>query len=356
MIRTRTPILIAALALVAAGVGAGAYAASTGNGQTTTTVVQQPVAASSTAAIAQDLGIHEIYQRTYQGVVEITDTTTTSTNTPLGAQKQKEEVLGSGFAFDTAGHIVTNYHVVQGGHSIKVRFADGSEYPATDVGHDSSTDLAVLKVDAPASKLHPLTLGDSATVQVGDGVIAIGAPFGLPETVTSGIVSALNRTISSDNAYSISGAIQTDAAINHGNSGGPLLNVLGRVIGINSQIESEGGGSDGVGFAISSDTVRSVVTQLLSTGKVEHAYLGVSAEAPTTGSGAQVASVKGGSPAANAGLKDGDVITAFDGQTILSPNTLIGAVNAKKPGDKVTMTYVRSGHSNTAQVTLGSRP
>jgi putative serine protease PepD len=193
-------------------------------------------------------------------------------------------------------------------------------------------------------------------VQVGDGVVAIGAPFGLPETVTSGIVSALNRTISSDNAYSISGAIQTDAAINHGNSGGPLLNMAGRVIGINSQIESEGGGSDGVGFAIASDTVRSVVTQLLTTGKVEHAYLGISLGSPPKGIGALVASVKAGSPGAKAGLKAGDLITAFDGQPIVSPNALIGAVNAKKPGGQVTITYVRSGHSNTAHVTLGSRP
>jgi putative serine protease PepD len=173
--------------------------------------------------------------------------------------------------------------------------------------------------------------------------------------VTSGIVSAVGRTISSDNSYSISGAIQTDAAINHGNSGGPLLNTSGQVIGINSQIESEGGGSDGVGFAISSDTVSSVVKQLLANGKVEHAYLGLSVGPARTGNGALVGNVKKGSPVAVAGLKAGDVIKAFDGDKILSPNDLIGAVNAKQPGDKVTITYTRNGATKTAHVTLGSR-
>jgi putative serine protease PepD len=200
-----------------------------------------------------------------------------------------------------------------------------------------------------------LTLGDSAKAQVGDSVLAIGGPFGLAETMTNGIVSALDRTISSDNSYSISGAIQTDAAINHGNSGGPLLNTSGQIIGINSQIESEGGGSEGVGFAIPSNTVSSVVKQLLASGKVVHAYLGVSVPAATIGSGAQVASVTSGSPAADAGLKAGDVITAFGGQKILSANDLIAAVNAKQPGSSVTITYTRNGAAKTVHVALGSR-
>jgi putative serine protease PepD len=213
----------------------------------------------------------------------------------------------------------------------------------------------VLKVDAPSSELHPLTIGDSSKAQVGDTVVAIGSPFGLPETMTNGIVSALDRTISSDNSYSISGAIQTDAAINHGNSGGPLLNMSGQVIGINSQIESEGGGSEGVGFAISSNTVSSVVKQLLANGKVAHAYLGVSVESAGISNGAKVASVTKGSPAADAGLKAGDVIKTFNGQKVLSPNDLIGAVNAKQPGAKVSITYTLNGATKTAHVTLGSR-
>jgi S1-C subfamily serine protease len=308
-------IAIVAIALAAAGAGIGSYAAS-GSDTTTTVVTTQAAPAASTTpmttAASSALSIHDIYRRTYKSVVVITSNETSA--------QGKVEVQGSGFVYDTGGHIVTNYHVVQGTAGTKVAFADNSTYPATVVAHDSSTDLAVLKVNAPASKLHALTLGDSAKMEVGDPVVAIGSPFSLPETVTNGIVSALNRTISSDNNYAISGAIQTDAAINHGNSGGPLLNMRGRVVGINSQIESEGGGSDGVGFAIASDTVRSVVAQLLSTGKVAHAYLGVSLEPPANGNnGALVASVKSGSPGAKAGLKAGDVITAFGGHPIANP-------------------------------------
>ena len=355
MLRNRATLLIvvavAALAVVAAGAAVYAAAASGGD---TRTVVERQTTIASTSVPASGPTIHQIYERTHKGVVEITGSETTSTKTPFGAQKQKATVQGSGFVYDTNGHVVTNFHVVQGTSSMKVAFIDGSIYPASVVGDDPSTDLAVLKVAAPASELHALAIGDSATAQVGDGVVAIGSPFGLQGTVTTGIVSAVGRTISSDNSYSISGAIQTDAAINHGNSGGPLLNATGKVIGVNSQIESEGGGSDGVGFAISSDTVTSVVKQLLASGKVEHAYLGVSV-GPTTGSGARVGSVKSGSPAAAAGLKAGDVIKAFGGHRILSPEDLIAAVNAKQPSDKVTITYTRNGATKTAQVTLASR-
>jgi len=355
MLRNRATLLIvvavAALAVVAAG--AAVYAAAASGGDTRTVVERQTTIATASVS-ASGPTIHQIYERTHKGVVEITGSETTSTNTPFGAQKQKATVQGSGFVYDSNGHVVTNFHVVQGTSSMKVAFIDGSIYPASVVGDDPSTDLAVLKVAAPASELHPLAIGDSATAQVGDGVVAIGSPFGLQGTVTTGIVSAVGRTISSDNSYSISGAIQTDAAINHGNSGGPLLNATGKVIGVNSQIESEGGGSDGVGFAISSDTVTSVVKQLLASGKVEHAYLGVSV-GPTTGSGARVGNVKSGSPAAAAGLKAGDVIKAFGGHRILSPEDLIAAVNAKQPSDKVTITYTRNGATRTAHVTLASR-
>ena len=346
MLRKRTTLLvIAVIALAAVGAGGGIYAA-VASGDTRT-VVERTTTVANASASTSGLSAHQIYEDTYQGVVEITGTETTST--------QKEIVEGSGFVYDANEHVVTNYHVVQGTTSIKVAFADGSTYTATVVADDPSTDLAVLKVDAPSSELHPLTIGDSSKAQVGDTVVAIGSPFGLPETMTNGIVSALNRTISSDNAYSISGAIQTDAAINHGNSGGPLLNMSGQVIGINSQIESEGGGSDGVGFAIASNTVTSVVKQLLANGKVAHAYLGLSVESDGISNGAKVASVKSGSPAADAGLEAGDVIKTFNGQKVLSANDLIGDVNAKQPGAKVTMTYTRNGATKTAHVTLGSR-
>src|SRR5205807_6304374 len=212
-------------------------------------------------------------------------------------------------------------HVVDGASSVSVTFWNGAKYKARVVGSDASTDIAVVKVDAPSSLLVPLALDDSANVAVGDGVVAIGSPFGLAETVTSGIVSALNRQMKSPNGFAIENSIQTDAAINHGNSGGPLLDQQGKVIGVNSQIESDSGGNDGVGFAVPSNTVRSVVTQLLASGKAEHAYLGVAAQTSPSG-GAEVGRVRSGTPAAQAGLRSGDVITAINGQKVSSVGDL----------------------------------
>lgn len=357
MSRNRTAALVAAGAL-AVGVGAGAtgYAAVSGGG----TAAPGTTAATAVARSSSRLSVGEIYKAANAGVVEITATsngTQSDTPFPFGEQQQqKQQSQGSGFVYDTSGHVITNDHVVQGATSLTVTLADGSTYDATLVGTDPSTDLAVIKIDAPADKLHPLSLGDSDAVAVGDGVVAIGSPYGLEETVTSGIVSALGRTIQSTNGYSIPGTIQTDAAINHGNSGGPLFDLRGRVIGVNSQIESESGGNTGVGFAIPSNTVRSVADQLIAGEQIEHAYLGVSLASPLNASGAQVASVTAGSPAADAGLKEGDVITSFDGNAIASADDLTSAVSAKSPGDEVKITYTRDGDSHTVQATLGTRP
>jgi putative serine protease PepD len=361
MVRKHVTALIAAAAVaVGAGAGVGGYAAVAGGQHTASTTTTQSSSATAKSVAAESLTVGQIYKQASTGVVEITTTSTAAANTtpfPFGGGggQGTSSAQGSGFVYDSAGHIVTNDHVVAGADSITVTFADGSKYKATVVGSDASTDLAVLKVDAPQSKLHPLTLGDSAALAVGDGVVAIGSPFGLNETVTSGIVSALNRTISSQNSYSISGAIQTDAAINPGNSGGPLLNTLGDVIGVNSQIESQSGGNDGVGFAIPSNTIRSVVSQIIGGGQVAHAYLGVSVGAPSNSSGALIGTVQSGSPASAAGLKVGDVITAFGGAAIATPDALTSAVNAKTPGEKVSVQYVRAGVTKTATVTLGSR-
>ncbi|HEX6491125.1 MAG TPA: trypsin-like peptidase domain-containing protein [Gaiellaceae bacterium] len=351
----------ATVALVAGvGVGAGSYAAFGGGTTKTQTVVrEQPAPAPTPAAARTTESVGSVYKAARDGVVEITVSSNGASGSspfPFGG-RGSQQAQGSGFVSDTAGHVITNYHVVQGASSISVAFADGSKYPATVVGSDQSTDLAVLKVDAPAGKLHPLSLGDSAALQVGDGVVAIGSPFGLPETVTSGIVSALNRDINATNGFTISGAIQTDAAINHGNSGGPLLDMSGHVVGITTQIESESGGNEGVGFAVPSNTIRSVAAQLVNGQKVQHAYLGVFVAPTTTGSGARLAQVKSGSPAASAGLKAGDVITSFGGQSIRSPDDLTSAVANKKPGDKVSLTYLRGNHqTKTTEVTLGTRP
>ena len=195
----------------------------------------------------------------------------------------------------------------------------------------------MIKVNVDASKLHPLTLGDSSTVEPGIAVVAIGSPFGLPESMTAGIVSAINRTITAPNNYSIAGAIQTDAAINHGNSGGPLLTTDGTVIGIDAQIDSDSGGNDGVGFAIPINAAKSVADTLIAGGKVEHAYLGIKVGDSTSPVGAQVSSVISGSPADKGGLKAGDVITKLDDKTIASADDLTAVVNAHQPGDAVTL-------------------
>lgn len=357
MSRNRTAAFVAAGAL-ALGVGAGATGYAAFSGGPTATV--DATTATAVAASSSRLSVGEIYKAANTGVVEITATSDGAQSDspfPFGEQQQQtQQAQGSGFVYDSDGHVVTNYHVVQGATSLTVTLADGSTYDATVVGTDPSTDLAVLKVDAPTDELHPLVLGDSGDVAVGDGVVAIGSPYGLEETVTSGIVSALGRTIESTNGYSIPGTIQTDAAINHGNSGGPLFNLNGQVIGVNSQIESESGGNTGVGFAIPSNTVRSVVDQLVAGHEVAHAYLGVSLQAPANGGGAEVGAVTEGSPAAKAGLEAGDVITAFDGDAVETAEALTAAVSTKSPGDEVTVTYTRNGDSHTAQVTLGTRP
>ena len=348
----QTTIVASLLAAACLGAGGGAVAYATLHDNGTTTVTRQVTVQQADQASVSPLSVNQIYRRAYRGVVEITVTEGgTSSPIPGGGQAQAQ---GSGWVYDTDGHIVTNDHVVNGSTTIKVRFWDGKTYPATVVGTDKSTDLAVIKVDAPASELYPQTVGDSKQLQVGDGVVAIGSPFGLEETVTSGIVSALHRQMTSPNNFSIDDSIQTDAAINHGNSGGPLLNSQGQVIGVNAQIESDSGGNDGVGFAIPSNTVKSIASQLLATGKAAHAYLGVSLD--STATKATVGQIRTGTPAASAGLKAGDVITAIDGKQIGSAPELQSAIDAKRPGDTVSITYSRGGQSHTVQVKLGTRP
>ena len=356
--RTRRTLPLAATLVVAAGAVAGAGAAvyaALSPGRTETVVRQVTVRDSQPAAKTEALSVNAIYRNAYKGVVEITVTSQTSSPTsPFGGGSQTQKAQGSGFVYDANGHIVTNQHVVDGAQSVSVKFWNGKTYSAHVVGTDASTDLAVIKVDAPSSLLQPLTLGDSSSLAVGDGVVAIGSPFGLEETVTSGIVSALHRQMTSPSGFAINDSIQTDAAINHGNSGGPLLDTQGHVVGVTSQIESDSGGNDGVGFAIPSNTVRSVADQLISSGKAEHAYLGVSLSSAS--SSARVGSVRSGTPAAKAGLKAGDVITALGGKSVTSSAELESLIGAHKPGDSVSLTYTRNGTSHTVQLTFASRP
>jgi putative serine protease PepD len=340
---------VVAGALIGVGGGAATYAALS-SGSTKTVVRQVTVGDSQPAASTSGLSVNAIYKRTNRGVVEIK--VSSQVSDPSGGVRS-QQAEGSGFVYDTDGHVITNQHVVDGATSVRVTFWNGQSFDARVVGTDPSTDVAVLDVDAPSSVLFPLSLGDSSNVEVGDSVVAIGAPFGLAETVTAGIVSALHREMTSPNNFSIDDSIQTDAAINHGNSGGPLLDGQARVIGVNAQIESDSGGSDGVGFAIPSNTIKSITAQLISSGTAQHAFLGVTL---SDSGAARVASVRSSTPASKAGLRAGDVIVALGDTKVSSSDELRTAINARKPGDRVTLTYTRNGKRHTVSLTLASRP
>jgi putative serine protease PepD len=345
--------LAAALAL-GAGAGIGVYAGLSGG---STAITQTAISTAQPAAVkTTSTTLTQLYKTVTPGVVDITVTSSGGTPSPFGGGSGTSQAEGSGFVIDTSGNIVTNQHVVDGATAITVHFVDGTSAKATLVGSDPSTDIAVIKVDVAASRLHPVTLGTSKNVLPGQEVVAIGSPFGLADSMTSGIVSAVGRTIQAPNGYSIAGSIQTDAPINHGNSGGPLLDLSGAVIGVNAQIESGGGGSDGVGFAIPIDAVKSVATTLVAGGTVQHAYLGIHVGDATNGAGALIGSITANSPASKAGLKAGDVITRFDTTPITKADDLTAAVTAHAPNDKATVTVTRGGKSVQIDVTLGVRP
>jgi putative serine protease PepD len=341
--RKRTIATISASLLVGMGGGVGASLA-VDRGTTTTRVIDAPNATLSPAtATTGALTANAIYRRSKQSVVDIVATT------------QGGKAEGSGLVIDKQGDIVTNQHVVDGATALEARFADGTRASAKVVGQDASSDLAVIRVSGvDSSKLRPLTLADSSKAQVGSGVIAIGSPYGLAGSLTVGVISALDRTIQAPNHASIGGAIQTDAPINHGNSGGPLLDTSGRVIGVNSQIESDSGDNSGVGFAIPSNTVRRVVREILGGGQVQHAFLGVQL-GDASGGGASVGAITSGSPAAAAGLRDGDVVSAVDGVAVTGADDVVGAVQAHSPGDTIVLTVKRGGSTRQVSVKLADR-
>lgn len=372
--RRATPIvaLAAVAALVGGGAALGGASALGAFDGSTTTVVERTRATIAGSAAAERLSAGQIYERVGGGVVQVT------TRTASGSG------LGSGFVVDDQGHIVTNYHVIEGADEIEVSFSNQDTLDATLVGSDPSTDLAVLQVDAGADALTPLELADSDAVAVGDPVVAIGNPFGLERTVTAGIVSALQRAVRAPNGYTIDEVIQTDAAINQGNSGGPLLDASGRVIGVNSQIETAGDGSSGnvgIGFAVPSNTVKSVVADLVADGQVDRAYLGVSlqeVDAELAGSlalpaeaGVLVQTVQPGSPAAAAGIRagdeqrvidgvsyvlGGDLIVGVDGTPVATVAELRAQLAEHAPGDTVELELYRDGEQRTVTVELGRQP
>jgi S1-C subfamily serine protease len=355
---------------------------------TSTVTVSQPLSAPIDSK-QEDTGnlVNEIYRHDGQGVAFISSELKpeeSSELSPFGEPEGGGLATGSGFLIDTEGHVITNNHVVEGANKVEVKLGSSDKtYTAEVVGTDPATDVALLKIDAPADSLHPLALGDSSKVEVGEPVVAIGNPFGLDRTVTAGIVSAIQRQIQAPNGFSISHVIQTDAAINPGNSGGPLIDSQGRVIGINSQIQTGGGGNGnvGIGFAVPINTAREVVTQIEAHGEVKHAYLGITGSSITADlakalklpvdAGVLVSEVVKGGPADEAGLRGGDtsatieganyrlggdVITEIDGKKIEGIEDVINAVNGASPGGKMELTVDRGGGPKTITVTLGVRP
>jgi S1-C subfamily serine protease len=383
---------LVASALLGGGIALGG-AAALGKLGNKTTVIREEMPPSSSAPAAFQTGkresINEIYRSSAPGVVHIETTMRVSQQNdpffgnPFGTTTQTQRALGSGFLIDRAGDIVTNYHVVHGAATIQVSFSNNERYRARLVGSDPSTDIAVLKVNVQASALKALPLGNSDAVRVGDQVIAIGNPFGLDRSVTAGIVSAVQRRIEAPNNLSIAHVIQTDAALNHGNSGGPLLDAQGGVIGVNAQIETGGvgDGNVGIGFAIPINTVKDVVAQLIKQGKVEHAFLGIEGKTLTpqiahlfhlqVTTGVLVATVRPGTGAAQAGVKaaanevtvqgeswpaGGDVIVKVDHEPIGSVEQLIDVIASKQPGDKIQVEVVRGSLHKTLTVKLGRQP
>jgi S1-C subfamily serine protease len=364
-------------------------------GDHTTTTITAPLSSApienTEGSDAETSTVNEIYRHDGQGVafIEATEPTEGSSSpfNPFGEEEPRGGgvATGSGFLIDTEGHVVTNNHVVEGATKVEVKLGSSEvSHEAEVVGTDPATDVALLKIDAPASEQHPLSLGDSSKVRVGDPVVAIGNPFGLDRTVTAGIVSALQRQIQAPNGFSISHVIQTDAAINPGNSGGPLIDARGRVIGINSQIQTGGGsgGNVGIGFAVPINTAREVVEQLEEHGEVEHAYIGISGGSVTpelakalklpVDKGVLVNEVVKDSPADKAGIEagdteatiegvqvnlGGDIITEVDGEPVNSMEEVVDEVNSAKPGDEMKLTLLRGDdETKHVTVTLGVRP
>jgi S1-C subfamily serine protease len=345
---------IAGAVSVGAVVGVLAIAGAFDGGET---VVRSEPAPPAATTPAKATNVADVYARVSAGVVFVQ---ANSGRGQLPFPGGGRAASGSGFVIDGDGHIITNDHVVQDATQYRVRFgAHGKPIVAKLLGTDPSADLALLKIDPKdaGDDLQPLPLGVSSTLHPGDTAIAIGSPFGLEGTVTSGIVSALGRTITAPNGFAISNAVQTDAAINPGNSGGPLLDGQGRVIGVNSQIQTNGGSdqNSGVGFAVPVDAIKRALPALEKGEQVEHAYLGVSTQAAANG-GATINDAVADGPAQKAGLRDGDRIVSIAGAAVNEPDDVAAAVNARKPGDKVEIVVVRGGDRRTLNVTLGAQP
>ncbi len=379
----------AVVALVAALVGGGVVAVLGGSGDdpsgapvsSTVTATDGPATTAPTTPAATAVDFSAVYARRRAGVVSITATVPASTQG--GPADGTSTAEGSGVVIDDEGSILTNDHVVEGATRVTVELASGTTVPATVVGTDQSTDIALLDIDVPAADLDPIPLGDSSALAVGEPVLAIGDPFGYQGSASAGIVSGLDRSIEAPNGFTITGAIQTDAAVNHGNSGGALLDAGGRLIGIPAQIADSGVNANvGVAFAVPVDTAARIATELSADGSVAHAWLGVSTatvegavaglEGVGADTGALITGVVAGGPAAKAGLAGGrtlasaggrqicvggPVVTAVDGTSVTDASDLQDAIDAAAPGAAVTLRLVDpDGGARTVRVTLGTRP
>jgi S1-C subfamily serine protease len=386
----RSILPIAAVsAVIGAGAAVGVVAGlDVGSGKTTTTLVQQAPFGATSNANDGDTGLTagDIYKRDAPGVVFVRSQIVQRTQSPFDfglPQEQQGEATGSGFVIDKAGTVLTNAHVVNGATKVTVQFQNKQSVDAKVLGKDESTDLALLQVDPAGLKLTPLTLGSSKGVQVGDPAIAIGNPFGLERTLTTGVISAVQRTIQAPNNFQIDDVLQTDAPINPGNSGGPLIDATGKVIGINSQIATGGSGSQGsvgIGFAVPIDTAKQIIPELKQSGRVDRGYLGIQSTTVDktlkdlnlpVDQGALVQSVAPGGPADRAGIHagnlsatldnhpiqlGGDIIIKVATKDIRTSNELQAAVVGRKSGDRVKVTLVRAGKVKTVEVTLAERP
>lgn len=373
-------VVVVCSVFLVSGTASSAHGAALDATATPMPVVEVDSTAASSVAVTADSVTEQLYNTVSPSVVSINVVATRQGSGFFPGSMVSG--TGSGFVIDTDGHIVTNNHVVEGATDIEVNFVDGTIVRGTVVGTDPNSDLAVIQVDLPAEQLHPVTFADSDQLSIGQSVLAIGSPFGQRWTLTTGIISGLERRIDSLSNFSIGGVIQTDAAINPGNSGGPLLDLNGHVIGVNSQIMSESGSNSGVGFTIPSNLVQRVANALIADGEVEYSYLGIEGgdislsviealDLPNNQQGVVVSNVQSGGPADQAGLRsatvrqsarsqeitDADIITAIDGTPLNGMESLISYLaNHTSPGQKVTLTVLRDGQEQSIEATLGKRP
>ncbi len=366
----RQVLLIVLLAVVANTVVSNALIEYRTRPTLAASAVTAPVEITSPTVASDEQNNVEIYRLASPGVVHITSTV--DVQSFFGAYPQQG--TGSGSIIDDKGHILTNYHVVRDANNLDVTLSDKSTYKARLIGADPDNDIAVIQIDAPANKLNVMQLGTSGNLEVGQKVLAIGNPFGLDRTLTTGVISGLNRPLQTEDGRTMENVIQTDASINPGNSGGPLLNKFGQIIGINTAIYSPTGSSVGIGFAVPIDTAKQIIPELIASGKIRRGYLGVTTAPLTpkiaeqfhvpTKQGVVVVSVQPNSPASQAGLLGvqqdqdqlGDVIVKADGKPIETPDALVKTIGNRKPGDRIALTVLRDGRERQVEVTLADRP